>query len=50
LRLALADALHRTRSPKLLRSMLQLLRAAGVTDESEEAQAEAAGADQESDW
>jgi transcriptional regulator with XRE-family HTH domain len=50
LRLALADALHRTRSPKLLRSMLQLLRAAGVTDESEDERAEAAAADQDCDW
>jgi transcriptional regulator with XRE-family HTH domain len=49
LRLALADALHRTRSPKLLRSMLQLLRAAGVTDETEDERAEAVGADQDYD-
>jgi transcriptional regulator with XRE-family HTH domain len=52
LRLALADALHRTRSPKLLRSMLQLLRAAGVTDEEEAADdepVEANGADRDDD-
>jgi transcriptional regulator with XRE-family HTH domain len=33
LRLALADALHRTRSPQLLRSLLQLLRAAADSDD-----------------
>jgi transcriptional regulator with XRE-family HTH domain len=33
LRLALAEALHRTRSPQLLRSMLQLLQAAADDDD-----------------